>query len=122
VDTSSAVIWSETSGPRPAGHERRFIYETQVERFLEVVAETSASRTETLKKGSRLWRAQLGSTYDVRDKGTDEGMEVEVPYFEGRMKPIPALAKDGRKPEGCRLSVPCRLPNNRRHDRMRRRV
>jgi hypothetical protein len=77
-------------------HDRRFIYDRRVNQFLDVVAETSSTRMETLKAGSKLWRAQLGSRWDVRDKGTPEEMEVEIPYFEDRMKPLPSLVTDGR--------------------------
>jgi hypothetical protein len=77
-------------------HDRRFIYDRRVNQFLDVVAETSSKRMETLKAGTKLWRAQLGSRWDVRDKGTPEEMEVEIPYFEDRMKPLPSLVTDGR--------------------------
>jgi hypothetical protein len=42
-------------------HDRRFLYELKVERFLDAVFETSVSRTAPLQGGSILWRAQLGS-------------------------------------------------------------
>ena len=77
-------------------HDRRFIYDLYVNQFLDAVAETSSARMETLKAGSKLWRAQLGSRWDVRDKGTPAEMEVEIPYFEERMKPLPSLVTDGR--------------------------
>lgn len=77
-------------------HDRRFIYDRRVNQFLDAVAETSSTRMEMLKAGSKLWRAQLGSRWDVRDKGTPEEMEVEIPYFEDRMKPLPSLVTDGR--------------------------
>jgi hypothetical protein len=77
-------------------HDRRFIYEQQVGSFLEAVTETSVSRVQTLKAGQILWRAQLGSTSRVQDEGTPEEMEVEAPFFEGRMKPTPTAVGDGR--------------------------
>jgi hypothetical protein len=51
---------------------------------------------ETLRAGSKLWRAQLGSRWNIRDKGTPKEMDVEIPYFEDRMKPLPSLVTDGR--------------------------
>lgn len=77
-------------------HDRRFIYDQRVNQFLDAVAETSSTRMETLKAGSQLWRAQLGSQRNVLEKGTPEEMEVEIPYFEERMKPLPSLVADGR--------------------------
>jgi hypothetical protein len=77
-------------------HDRRFIYERNVENFLDAVFETSASRTAPLKAGSILWRAQLGSEWRTRDKGQPEEMEEEIPFFENRMKPLPSVVKDGR--------------------------
>jgi hypothetical protein len=77
-------------------HDRRFVYERRVDQFLAAIAETSSTRMKPLKAGSILWRAQLGSRWDIRDKGTPEEMEVEIPYFEDRMKPLPSLVTDGR--------------------------
>jgi hypothetical protein len=77
-------------------HDRRFLYEVKVERFLNAVFETSASRTSPLQGGSILWRAQLGSNWRIRDKGGPEEMEEEIPFFEDRMKPLPSVVKDGR--------------------------
>jgi hypothetical protein len=70
-------------------HDRRFIYEREVENFLDAVFETLASCTAPLKAGSILWRAQLGSNWRTRDKGEPEEMEREIPFFEDRMKPPP---------------------------------
>ena len=77
-------------------HDRRFIYENDVNAFLDAVFETSASRTATLAANAILWRAQLGCNFDTRDKGTEQETEVEIPYFEDRMKPQPLMVKDGR--------------------------
>jgi hypothetical protein len=77
-------------------HDRRFIYEQSVGRFLDIVFETSGSRTQTLKAGQILWRAQLGSSSRIQDEGAPEEMEVEIPFFEDRMKPTPFVVRDGR--------------------------
>jgi len=87
-------------------HDRRFIYEQRTESFLEAVTATSISRVQTLKAGQILWRAQLGSTSRVQDEGTPEEMEVEAPFFEGRMKPTPtAVARRPRKSPWNRILV-----------------
>ena len=77
-------------------HDRRFIYEQRVESFLDTVFETSAPRTQTLKAGQILWRGQLGNNSRVQHEGTPEEMEVEIPFFEDRMKPTPIVVRDGR--------------------------
>ena len=77
-------------------HDRRYIYEHEVEKFLDAVIETTISRTAPLKAGSILWRAQLGSDWRIRDEGSAEELEEEIPFFEARMKPLPSLVKDGR--------------------------
>src|SRR5258707_11221208 len=77
-------------------HDRRFIYEREVEKFLGAVVETSASRTQTFEAGTILWRAQIGFATRIENEGQPEAMEVEIPFFEDRMKPISAVATDGR--------------------------
>jgi hypothetical protein len=77
-------------------HGRRFIYEEGVQKFLDEVIATSVSRTQTLKAGRILWRAQLGCGSRIQDQGKPEELEMDAPYFEDRMKPIPAVVKDGR--------------------------
>ena len=61
-------------------HNRRFIYERQIESFLEAVTETSVARVQTLRAGQILWRAQLGSTSRIQDEGTPEEIEVQTPF------------------------------------------
>ena len=77
-------------------HDRRYIYSTEVTSFLDAVEETAQSRIKTIPKGIHLWRAQLGSTTRIQDEGQPEEMEVDVPWMDARMKPIPALVGDGR--------------------------
>jgi len=77
-------------------HDRRFIYDEPVSSFLDTVCESSSSRLKVLKEGSVLWRAQLGSQTRIQDEGKPEEIEVDCPYFEDRMKPVPLKVGDGR--------------------------
>ena len=77
-------------------HDRRFIYEQGVNAFLDAVFETSVSRAVPLAAGAILWRAQLGCSVRTRDEDTPQEIEEDVPFFEARMKPLPAVVKDGR--------------------------
>jgi hypothetical protein len=75
-------------------HDRRFIYERTTSNFLDAIVETSLARIQILNSGTILWRAQLGC--DIENKGTPESIEFEIPFSVDRMKPIPAIVRDGR--------------------------
>jgi hypothetical protein len=77
-------------------HDRRYIYDGEVTAFLDAVDETAVSRTKTIPHGIHLWRAQLGSTIRIQDEGEPEEMEVDVPFTDARMKPLPTIVGDGR--------------------------
>ncbi|HET6841624.1 MAG TPA: RES domain-containing protein [Candidatus Angelobacter sp.] len=81
---------------RSVKHDRRFIYDRTISNFLEAVVETSLSRIQILEAGAIFWRAQLGSGTRIENEGTPEAIEIEVPFFADRMKPIPDIARDGR--------------------------
>jgi hypothetical protein len=72
-------------------HDRRYIYDGEVTAFLDAVDETAVSRTKTIPHGIHLWRAQLGSTIRIQDEGEPEEMEVDVPFTDARMKPLPTM-------------------------------
>ena len=87
----------------------RHVLDSKNRHFLDVVLETSQKRRTTIPKGTRLWRAQLGS--DVRSQpipGSDglecDSVELGVPYKPDRMKPRADRANEGRvNPKG----IPC---------------
>lgn len=77
-------------------HDRRYIYSDEVNSFLDAVEETAQSRVTAIPKDIHLWRAQLGATTRLQDEGQPEEMEVDAPFMDARMKPLPALVGDGR--------------------------
>jgi hypothetical protein len=86
----------------------RYVFEPQVEEFLQTVTETGLSRVGTVEAGGILYRAQLG--YDMVSQPVDpedpEGDSIEVPDAFGvaRMKPLKGSAREGRvNPKG----IPC---------------
>jgi hypothetical protein len=66
--------------------ERRFIFDGQSGKFLSAVRIASKSRVRSLKTGTCLYRAQVGSTLAP---GDDMGIEEEHPHPKERMVPDP---------------------------------
>ncbi|HEX7046647.1 MAG TPA: RES family NAD+ phosphorylase [Gammaproteobacteria bacterium] len=80
--------------------EFRFSLNPESKEFLAELARTSSSREKLIKKGSFLWRAQLGHGWHTEDHGELE-LEVPGPYSAERMKPVLRRAKEGRvNPKG----------------------
>lgn len=79
--------------------QRRYLRTQAAEQFLTAVAATCKSRLRPLLKETRLWRAQLGNDWQVReDKG---GIEEAIAYPPSRMKPLRESASEGRvNPKG----------------------
>ncbi|MFC1635054.1 RES family NAD+ phosphorylase [Planctomycetota bacterium] len=76
----------------------RYFRTAQSKEFLDAVLLTSKKREKTLRRGRKLWRAQLGSA--ERD-GPQCGIKEDVPYPPERMKPLSDRAKEGRvNPKG----------------------
>jgi RES domain len=76
--------------------ERRFIFDGKAGNFLAAVRRSSKLRARTLKSGSQLFRAQLGSDFAPwrRGDGEDEtGIDEEHPLQEDRMIPDPKFIK-----------------------------
>ncbi len=71
----------------------RYIYNQPTRSFLEAIVAASKSRSTQIKQGSRLWRAQLGSS--VANVHSDEYTE-DVPFESERMKPTAEFSQEGR--------------------------
>lgn len=67
----------------------RFFRDANIEEFLDAISETAVSRTESIKAGTVLWRAQLG----VQPVGDDYRWR---PFEKKRMMPRTDLATEGR--------------------------
>jgi hypothetical protein len=59
------------------------------------VAATAATRRFELKKGSELWRSQLGNAYR-EEPAEDFTLLIPIPFDDARMKPQEDRAKEGR--------------------------
>ena len=86
----------------------RYVFEPQVDEFLQTVTETAAGRIGTIEAGSVLYRAQLGHDWESHpiDPNDPDGECFEVPgaYSPSRMKPLKDFAREGRvNPKG----IPC---------------
>ena len=83
-------------------YEFRYFHDTRTKEFLDAVLVTSKNREESIYKGMKLWRAQLGS---AKSGGIEHEGEMllqdDVPYPPERMKPLVNRAKEGRaNPKG----------------------
>ena len=71
--------------------ERRFVWDSEVNAFLETVRATIQDRDSNIPKGIILYRAQRGIQYREDEKG------VDISAFEAtRMKPLNDRAREGR--------------------------
>jgi hypothetical protein len=73
--------------------KRRFIFDGKAGNFLVAVRAASKTRARTLKSGSCLWRAQVGSAFVPEN---DVGIEEEHPHSAERMIPDPNKTCSGR--------------------------
>jgi RES domain-containing protein len=71
--------------------ERRFIFDGKAGEFLTAVRVGSKSREQSVKSGSRLFRAQVGTVFATNEDGYDE----ECPHPETRMVPDAKHIKNG---------------------------
>jgi len=84
--------------------KNRYIYDSDVEDFLQTVLETSKSGIEEVKEGSMLWRSQLGHDWEPYYEGNEYMGDVPCAFGPERMKPLQNSASEGRaNPEG----IPC---------------
>ncbi len=88
----------------------RYFFSDDDERFLQAVADTCEAQKTVLKKGTKLWRAQLGCK-ENKDQEYPNSIQF-YPYSHDRMKPIPRECAEGRiNPKGIAylyLSDDCR--------------
>ena len=79
-------------------HGMRYVWDKEVQAFLDTVRATLSDRDETLPKGAILFRAQLGIDHANAKDGhgdTVEGVEP-VAYGPARMKPTNSHVSEGR--------------------------
>lgn len=79
----------------------RYIYDKTIQEFLEIVLDTSKKRKRQIKKGSILWRSQLGNDLKPVFHDNEHVLDDPYPLKPERMKPIPNMANEGRaNPKG----------------------
>lgn len=90
--------------------KQRYILDKDSNEFLESIINTCSTRETTIKSGSLVWRAQIGSDfqpYYQTDPETNEEIfidDIPIPFSSQRMKPLPDSASEGRaNPKG----IPC---------------
>jgi hypothetical protein len=74
-------------------HRSRFVRSKESEQFLRAVSATCKKRIRQIKKGTILWRAQLGHEWRMDEQ---IGEELPVPFNPARMFPLPGRASEGR--------------------------
>lgn len=86
---------------REVKHQSRFLFDQDVTNFLDTVLVTSNARKKIIKKGSHLWRAQLGgSSRKIYHEG-EYVADEDCPHLPERMKPLADRASEGRaNPKG----------------------
>ena len=84
---------------------RRYVWERDVQMFLDTVRKTAGNRKMKIRGGQILWRAQRGIEYDpirdedgkiVMDEKGQEFRDVPRPFSAERMKPLVDKAREGR--------------------------
>src|SRR5579864_3290413 len=84
----------------------RHVLDDESKRFLSGLLETSEKRRKLAKRGSALWRAQLGHGWrkQMIDEATEFEVEIECAFDAERMTPLSDRATEGRvNPKG----IPC---------------
>jgi len=81
--------------------KNRYIYDSDVKDFLQILLETSKSRIEEVKEGTLLWRAQLGHDWKPYYEEDERIDDFPCAFRPERMKPLQNLASEGRvNPKG----------------------
>lgn len=82
-------------------HSCRYIFDQEVQEFLDTVLATSKKRHRKFEKGTNFWRAQLGHALKPIIHEGEHVADEPYPFPKERMKPIPHIAKEGRaNPKG----------------------
>jgi hypothetical protein len=86
---------------RKVRQRTRYVFDAEVQNFLNVLRETGKERTAVLNVGMLLWRAQLGHAWEPIHQ---EGKYIDrgpAPYPPKRMRPLQGRAVEGRaNPKG----------------------
>lgn len=84
--------------------KNRYILDDESKEFLNNLLETSESRIRNITKGSILWRAQNGHSWEPIHHGDELVDQIPCPFPPERMKPLKESASEGRaNPKG----IPC---------------
>jgi len=99
-----SILWSSfKSFKHKKKQEERYFHDNETQAFFATLLTTAKDRIESIPKGQRYWRAQLGN----KDDPLYDGHIVDcnaVPLPIGRMKPLADKACEGRiNPKG----IPC---------------
>ena len=79
----------------------RYFRDLEIKQFLDTVLKTCKKRKRELKKGSFLWRAQLGHDWEPYYQDEQFIDDIPCPYSSDRMKPLKHKASEGRaNPKG----------------------
>jgi hypothetical protein len=93
-----STLWSSfLSFKRKKKQEVRYFHDKETQEFFATLLTTAKDRIESIPKGQRYWRTQLGCNYkpacDLDGQIIDYNV---VPYSSKRMKPEPDKASEGR--------------------------
>ena len=81
--------------------KNRYIHDSEAEGFLQTILETSKSRIEEVKKGSIVWRSQLGHDWKPYYEGKEHIDGFPCAFSPERMKPVQNSSSEGRaNPKG----------------------
>lgn len=81
--------------------ESRYVFSKETEGFLEAILASSKNRVRVLKKGTILWRAQLGHDWSPEYANKELIDYFPTAYSPERMKPLEDSASEGRaNPKG----------------------
>lgn len=86
---------------RAVRRKNRYIYGSDVKDFFQTVLETCKSKIEEGKKGSILWRSQIGHDWEPYYEGNEHIDDIPCAFEPERMKPLQNSASEGRaNPKG----------------------
>lgn len=81
--------------------KNRYILDSESKNFLKAIVDTCENRVRVIKKGSVLWRAQIGHSVEPIYSGDIHVDDEPVPFPPLRMKPLDNSASEGRaNPKG----------------------
>lgn len=76
---------------------RRYVWDDEIQAFLDTVRRTRNNRDVEIPEGSTLWRAQVGIDYmPTLDPNGNPEVEVPTGFPAERMKPLANSAREGR--------------------------